>query len=215
MHPQPTQHLPFTGVDSSVQRATELELGMIRTTLSRLPASHLRTLPPIVVADTIAHGSHHRGGAFMPQFAIDQYARRAPGVMADLQATGWQNRPRLELTHEALARPQYQRDGVIYTLLHETGHAVDAQFHIARGLTPDSLGTIAYEGSHTSETDPRGPVMERFGDAYMYYWAGRLPGKDQTAFETLQTAMQAVDPTAYTPPPPAPRDRTGSGHTPG
>ncbi|XXF80172.1 hypothetical protein P2318_10590 [Myxococcaceae bacterium GXIMD 01537] len=198
MNTQPVQHLTVNGVQLDVQGATPQELEVLRTTLGRLPPSHLRTLPPIVVADRIAHGTETTGGGFMPQRSIDSFLQDSPPAVADdLARMGWSDRPRLELSREALTRPDVVDSGVSFTVLHETGHAVDERYRITRGMSPDSLGNVRYQSRRNPArgADPRGPVNERFGNAYMEYWGnnGRLRRSDRVAYETLRRAMERIE----------------------
>lgn len=186
------QRISVNGVPIDVYGANASELETIQTTLGRLPASHLRTIPRVVVGDTIGHGNNERGGAWVPQRAIDGYesgggARNA----AAYRAEGWTSQPRLELTHESLARPDVARTHLSPTILHETGHAVDEQYHLSSGMTADSLGTIDYNGAgHTAPGD-LGPVNERFADGYMRYYLGSLQS-DATANATVSRAIATV-----------------------
>lgn len=186
------QRITVNGVPIDVHGASANELETIRSTLSRLPASHLRTIPRVVVADTIGHGNNTRGGAWVPQRAIDAYesgdgARNA----AAYRAEGWLNQPRLELTHESLTRPDVASSHLSPTILHETGHAVDERYGLSRSLTAESLGGIDYDGGRYAGPEQLGPVHERFADGYMRYYLGSLR-RDPVAFPTISGAIASV-----------------------
>lgn len=199
MNTQPVQHLTVNGVQLSVQGASPAELETLRTTFSRLPASHLRTLPTIVVADRIAFGSADSGGGFVPQRTIDHFMSRSPGVADDLSRMGWRNEPRLELSRAALARRDVQRSGVSFTALHETAHAVDERYGVTGRLTPDSLGNVTYSSSRNAAAahaaDPRGPLNERFGNAYMEFFGNpaRLRRSDPVAWATIERELAQLE----------------------
>ncbi len=180
------------GVPIDVFGASAGELQTITHTLERLPPEHLRAIPRIVVADTIGHGSADSGGAWLPESAIRHYERGAPGIAAGYTADGWRNLPRLEFSRESLNREEVMESHVSNTVLHETGHAVDARYELTRGMTQDDLGNVRYGGSHTDGSDPRGPVTERFADAYMSYYLGGFDRRDPAAFRTVEEAIARV-----------------------
>ncbi len=190
------QHVTVNGVGIDVYGASPSELATIENTLGRLPASHLRTIPRVVVADTIAHGNRASGGGWVPQRSIDAYesGTGASGRnTAAYRAEGWSNLPRLELSHESLGRRDVTRSQLSLTVLHETGHAVDERYGLSSGLTASQLGEVDYNGQgHEAEGD-LGPVHERFGDAYMRYYRGTL-SSDATAYETMSRALARVPP---------------------
>lgn len=187
------ERLTVHGVPIDVYGASAGELETIRATLDRLPASHLRTIPRVVVGDTIGHGNNTRGGAWVPQRSIDAYEAGTGGGRnaAAYRAEGWTNPPRLELTHESLGRTGVVTSHLSPTILHETGHAVDERYGLSGGLSPASMGNVDYNGAgHTAEGD-LGPVHERFADGYMRYYLGSLDS-DATAFETVSRAIERV-----------------------
>jgi hypothetical protein len=186
------EHVTINGVGIDVYGASPDELETIRTTLGRLPASHLRTIPQVVVADRIGHGNNPRGGAWVDEAAIRRYeegggARNA----AAYRALGWVNTPRLELTHESLGRASVRRTHLSPTILHETGHAVDARYHLSRDLSAESLGGIDYNGPGGRGPGELGSVHERFADGYMRYYLGSLRS-DPVAYPTISSAIDSV-----------------------
>lgn len=187
------QRISVNGVPIDVYGASADELETIRTTLSRLPASHLRTIPRVVVADTIGHGSRRTGGGWVPQRTIDAYeATDAGGRNAAAYRTeGWSNLPRLELTHESLSRRDVVRNHLSPTILHETGHAVDERYHLSRTMSADSLGGIDYNGGRYRGPEQLGPVHERFADGYMRYYLRTLDS-DGVAYRTIDEAIRSV-----------------------
>lgn len=187
------QHITVNGVPIDVYGASPSELETIQTTLGRLPPSHLRTIPRVVVGDTIGHGNNERGGAWVPQRSIDAYEARGGGARnaAAYRAEGWTNPPRLELTHESLGRRDVESSHVSPTILHETGHAVDERYHLSGGMSPESLGRIDYNGGTHAGPEDLGPVNERFADGYMHYYLGSLRG-DPVAYPTISHAIDSV-----------------------
>ncbi|MFT3707083.1 MAG: hypothetical protein QM817_05380 [Archangium sp.] len=184
------EHLSVHGVPIDVYGANPDELETIRTTLERLPPEHLRTIPRVVVGDTIGHGNNDSGGAWVNEAAIEHYeSSRGGGRNAEAyRAEGWTNPPRLELTHESLARPEVRESHISPTVLHETGHAVDQRYGLSGGMSRESLGAIDYNGRHSDPSDPRGPVSERFADGYMRYYLGTL-SSDRVAYDTVDGAI--------------------------
>lgn len=184
------ERIDVNGVPIDVYGANADELETIRTTLGRLPPEHLRTIPRVVVGDTIGHGNNDSGGAWVNEAAISHYeSSRGGGRNAEAyRAEGWENPPRLELTHESLSRASVRESHLSPTVLHETGHAVDQRYELSRGMTPESLGGIDYNGRHSDPDDPRGPVSERFADGYMRYYLGSL-GSDRVASDTIEGAI--------------------------
>ncbi|MBL8912749.1 MAG: hypothetical protein JNM17_18790 [Archangium sp.] len=189
------ERIDVNGVPIDVYGANADELETIRTTLGRLPPEHLRTIPRVVVGDTIGHGNNDSGGAWVNEAAIERYESGRGGARnaEAYRAEGWENPPRLELTHESLSRPSVRESHISPTVLHETGHAVDQRYDLSGSMTPESLGGIDYNGRHADPNDPRGPVSERFADGYMRYYLGTL-GSDRVAYDTVDGAIARTRP---------------------
>lgn len=190
------QRVTINGVGIDVFGASPSELATIQNTLSLLPASHLRTVPRVVVADSVGHGDRSTGGGWVPQRSIDAYEAGSGGRArntAAYQAEGWRNLPRLELSHESLARAEVVESQVSPTVLHETAHAVDERYGLSARITAPDLGRIDYNGGRYAGPVELGPVNERFADGYMRYYAGTLRS-DATAYETVSSALARVPP---------------------
>ncbi len=189
------EHITVHGVPIDVYGATPSELETITNTLDRLPPSHLRTIPRVVVSENIGHGNNDTGGGWMPESAIRHYESENPANTEMYRAEGWVNEPRLELTRESLT--EVESTHLSNTLLHETGHAVDERYGLSGDVAPDDLGNVVYNGGHTEpDADARGPVSERFADAYMsYYWNREgLARRDPTAYRTIDEHLARVPP---------------------
>lgn len=150
-----------------VRGASPAELETLRATLERLPAGHVRLIPQIVLGDTAGHGGVSRGGNTVLG------AHRGP--------------PRVELTHRTL-----QGVAVSGALMHEVAHVAQTAFGLSRSVRPDDLGTITYDGVNDGHSqDPRGPVRERFANAYAGYFANpdALRRNHPDAFATVERAL--------------------------
>lgn len=187
------QTVRANGVDVPVYGATPEELGLIQRTLERLPRPHVEAIPRIVVADTVAHGQIRRGGNSISdrqaerQLDGPRYRERLEREGAGELLQRESGLGRLELTHAALQAALRRGDQTSGALLHETAHFANLQHHFTRGITPDDLGEITYTGNNNPEGDPRGPVPERFADAYMQYFQGRL--RDPAALSTMNRVI--------------------------
>jgi len=186
------EHITVHGVPIDVYGARPSELETITNTLERLPPSHLRTIPRIVVADRIGHGNGDSGGAWVPEHVIRNYESGNPENTQMYRAEGWTNPPRLELTHESLT--EVESTHVSNTILHETGHAVDERYRLSGDVESADLGNITYNGSHTEPGAPLGPLRERFADAYMSYYLGGLARSDPTAYRTIDGHVSRIPP---------------------
>ena len=186
MHTTQPTNLQINGVNVPVHGANPQELETIRTSLSRLPASHLRTIPRIVVADTIANGNRTTGGNCIDEGRARQLNRgRLFGTLAQ---HGLPQQARLELSRESLTRA---RNGVSSTVLHETGHFVDNAYGLSRQIRPEQLGSIQYRGVNNPRGEPMGPVRERFANAYAQHY-GRRGVRDPVARQTVDRVLATV-----------------------
>jgi hypothetical protein len=192
------QRVRANGVDVEVYGATPEELGLIQLTLERLPRSHVESIPRIVVADTVAHGQIRRGANSISDRQAEhhmdgsRYRQRLEHEGAGELFYRESGLGRLELTHAALQaalRRGHQTSGA---LLHESAHFANLRHHFTRGISPDDLGEITYTGVNNPGGDPRGPIPERFADAYMQYFQGRL--RDPAALSTLRRVMGEIEP---------------------
>lgn len=186
------------GVDVPVHGATPEELGLIQQTLERLPASHIRSIPRIVVADTAAHGSIRNAGNSINQTRVEQLMDD-PGYRRQLTRDGLgelfsreaSSLTRLELTHANLRSALQQGLNVSPTLLHETAHWVDGEFGLSGRIHPDQLGGVVSGSIHNPTGDPRGVVMERFANAYSQYYRGIL--SDPVALPTMRRVLSPTE----------------------
>jgi hypothetical protein len=186
MNTQQPTNLSVHGVDIPVYGANAQELSTIRRTLERLPASHLRAIPRIVIADTIANGNRTTGGNSIDEARAEHLSRIVP--FRELHDTGLRQQARLEVTRAAL---NGAGDGLSSTLLHETGHFVDWHYRLSGRISPDQLGDIRYGGvNRAGSSDPRGPVPERFADAYSAHFRGRL--HDRAARATVERVLATI-----------------------
>jgi peptidoglycan hydrolase-like protein with peptidoglycan-binding domain len=173
------------GHDFRVLGATDSEAASIRSSLERLPASHLDRVPPnILVADQLSN-RRRSGGA---QFPNDP-----------------QN-PRIEVARESLRASASAidrgREGVVNsTLLHEIGHVIGSGSYgnhssVYSGAPYDRLQDIPADVPSDSRDPASRERIERFAQAYMMYFGGsdrRHPqGLTAEQREAMRTHFEAA-----------------------
>lgn len=191
-----TLHVNGNNID--VYGANPEELRLIQNTLERLPASHVRTIPRIVVAETAAHGQiRNAGHSIAPERAAQLLNRPEYRVGLPSQGLGemLSRQPselaRLELTHANLSAALNAGMSVSPTLMHETGHWVDRQFGLSGRIRPEDLGGVVSSSIHNPTGEAQGVKMERFADAYSRYYRGIL--SDSVARSTLQRLLTPTE----------------------
>jgi len=156
----PCQDWPSFGSESSVTangvtipifNANSTQKNNIEQTLSRLPASHLRSIPRIIIVSNEGPNyflSHpERGGA----------SWRCSPANRDSE---W-----IKLSAYSLSEPRNRR--INYTLLHEIGHFIDRDHQVLSGHQEEArryLSDTNYSGHTTG-------AGEAIAQGYMYYFA--------------------------------------------
>jgi peptidoglycan hydrolase-like protein with peptidoglycan-binding domain len=191
-----TLHVNGNNID--VYGANPQELRLIQNTLERLPASHVRTIPRIVVAETAAHGRiREAGNSISPETAAqhlnsNQYRAGLPAQgLTEMLSRQPSDLARLELTHANLSAALNAGMSVSPTLMHETGHWVDRQFGLSRRIRPEDLGEVVSGSIHNPTGEAGGVGMERFADAYGRYYRGVL--NDDIARATLRRLLTPTE----------------------
>lgn len=156
----PCQTWPSFGTESSVTvkgvtvpvfNASTSQKTNIEQTLNRLPASHIRAIPRIIVVSDDGPNyflSHpERGGASW---------RCSPAQ----RSNEW-----IKLSSYSLSEARNRR--INYTLLHEIGHFIDRDYNVLSGHT-DEANRYLRETDYSGHTQGAG---EAIAQGYMYYFA--------------------------------------------
>jgi hypothetical protein len=189
LHETPEQRSP-QGI--SVFGATAEELRSISDTLELIPVSNYSTIPRIVVADVLT-GRKTTGGASFTENQAQALSERSPWQRL-AQETGWVQLARLELSRDSFIRARQRAErrdrrdqaqqresppnsGSIWdTLLHETGHFIEATYDIDRLVQLNNFPNICYRG--TNRSSDCGAARERFADAYMQHFTSPFYERD-------------------------------------
>lgn len=190
--------LRVNGNNIDVYGANPDELRLIQNTLEHLPPSHVRTIPRIVVAETAAHGQiRNAGHSISTERAAqllnkDEYRLGLPAAgLGEMLSRDPSSLARVELTHANLSTALNAGMSLSPTLMHETGHWVDARFGISGRIRPEDLGEVVSRSIHNPTGEARGITLERFADAYSRYYRGML--NDNVAHATLRRFLTPTE----------------------